>query len=184
MLFHKEKLLALFLVPKTGTTSANDFLKKFGWQSIMPEHQTPEYFVKCYPNLNKYQFFAYIRDPLKRFESTILYLKSIDVTDVIDLTYDECVNNFERLFKNDMSLFHPQVRWFRDSRVQALDFDNYESELRKISGVADTSSYEIQKLNNTSFVEKGVVTQKVIDFVRSYYAEDYALARNRLGKEY
>jgi len=181
MLFHKEKLLALFLVPKTGTTSANDFLKKFGWQSLMPEHQTPEYFVKCYLNLNKYQFFAYIRDPLKRFESTVLYLKSLGIANV---TYGEFVDRFEYFRKDDMGLLYPQVRWFKDSRVQALDFDNYESELRRISGVADTSSYEIQKLNNTSSVEKGVVTQKVIDFVRSYYAEDYALAKDRLGKEY
>lgn len=180
MLFNKKKLLALFLVPKTGTTSACDFLKNCGWKNVLPEHRTPEYFLKRYPNLNLYNYFAYIRNPLNRFESTILYLKGLGR---IDVTYEKFVDKFDYFYKQNTELLLSQTEWFKSPKVKALDFDNYETELRKLAGDVG-STYQIKKLNNTSLIEKDVMTQKVIDFVRSHYAEDYALAKERLGKEY
>ena len=78
-------------------------------------------------------------------------------------------------------IFKPQFKWVSLQNIKLLDFYNYEFELRKVS---DNYTNPIIVKNASNGFGKSVVTQKVIDFVRNYYAEDYALAKDRLGKEY
>lgn len=198
MLFHKAKQLCLFQVPKTGTTTARNFLPAIGWKYLPPEHGEPAHFLSHYPNLNNYKMFAFVRNPLQRFESSILFLKALhterffqEVLDKVgldkpikDVSYDDFVDYFDAFDKRYPIILDRQVKWFSDSRVEALDFDNYETELRKICETTNPQKRPIGWLNSTKAVAKSEITQKVIDFVRSHYAADYALAKDRLGKEY
>lgn len=198
MLFHKEKKLCLFEVPKTGTTSARQFLPFLGWHHKGNPHDTPEQFIERYPNLVNYKFFAFIRDPLDRFGSTIRYVIKTGihqkaVEDIIakngldrtvkTLSYDEWVDLFD-FMKLEPVLFRKQVTWFSQPNTTALDFHNYEAEMRRLCGDYDTTKLTLRVVNDTKGIERGVITDKVRDFVRKHYAEDYALAKDLLGKEY
>lgn len=202
MIFNKEKLKCLFFPPKNGTITAYDFLQDLGWYFHPSKHYSfmhsyPDTMIKRYPNLNNYEIYVFIRNPLNRFVSSILYLKRMYGkklnkiieenklnTTVDKLTYDEFINLFEKIKKSydffDV-IFKPQFKWVSLQNIKLLDFCNYELELRKVSG--NYTNPIILKNASTDF-GKSVVTENVIDFVRSYYAEDYALARDRLGKEY
>lgn len=195
MIFHKEKKLCMFLPPKTGTQTARIFLKNVGWNIVAPEHQVPESCLVKYPNLIEYKSYVYLRNPLDRFVSGILFLKqntasryfkqllesrSIDVS-VEHITYEQFLDVFEETNNKFANIFNPQTFWMTHPNTEVLDFDNYEAEIRRISG--DYTNPVIIKNKSTDF-GRSVVTQKVIDFVRQHYAADYALAKDRLGKEY
>jgi hypothetical protein len=61
-----------------------------------------------------------------------------------------------------------------------LDFDNLESELHRIT----ETTFPLEQLNAAGDSWRSEITDKVRSFVREYYAADYALAKDRLGKEY
>lgn len=196
MLFHKENKLCMFLPPKTGTQTARAFLKNAGWHGVSPDHSYPETHLAKYPNLSTYKHHVFLRNPLDRFVSTIVFLKQHENTighfkKVIDanqigttveaFTYDQFVDLFDTFNTRFEMMLEPQSRWATLPSTEILDFDNYEAEIRRISG--DYTNPVIIKNKSTDF-GKSVVTQKVIDFVRQHYAADYALAKDRLGKEY
>lgn len=197
MLFHREKKLCMFLPPKTGTTTAQAFLKNSGWHYLMPQHVYPEVLLERHSNLVKYKYYAFLRNPLKRFVSCMMFTKQREggfeiLTKIIeeqqlgctveDMTYDQFVDNFSLIKEKTPSVvYEAQSRWMTLPGTEILDFDNYEAEIRRISG--DYVSPVIVQNKTTDF-GKSVVTQKVIDFVRQHYAADYALAKDRLGKEY
>lgn len=197
MLFHKEKKQCMFLPPKNGTTTAQIFLKKSGWHYLKPQHVYPEMLLEKHPNLAGYNYYAFFRNPLERFVSSIIFTKQKEggfkiLTKVIedrqlgctveDMTYDQFVDNFSLIEERTPSVvYEAQSRWMTLPGTEILDFDNYEAEIRRISG--DYVSPVIVQNKSTDF-GKSVVTQKVIDFVRQHYAADYALAKDRLGKEY
>jgi hypothetical protein len=101
-----------------------------------------------------------------------------------NFTYEDVVNNFDK-FQPDFGMaFRPQISWMNAPNLEVLDFDNYESELRRISGAADPDAYPIALLNVSPNKYRGEVTPAVIDLVRTIYAEDYKFAKEMLGKEY
>ncbi len=195
MIFHKEKKLCMFLPPKTGTQTARAFLKNVDWNIVAPEHEAPKFYLDKYPNLAGYKSYVYLRNPLDRFVSGILFLKqntvsryfkqflesrSIDVS-VEHLTYEQFLDVFEETNNRFANILNPQTFWMTHPNTEVLDFDNYEAEIRRISG--DYTNPLVVQNKSTDF-GRSVVTQKVIDFVRQHYAADYALAKDRLGKEY
>jgi hypothetical protein len=186
----------MFLPPKTGTQTARVFLKNIGWHVIPPEHNYPETNLAKYPNLSTYKHYVFLRNPLDRFVSTIVFLKQHENTighfkKVIDanqigttveaLTYDQFVDYFSQFNAKFPIMLEPQSRWATLPGTEVLDFDNYEAEIRRISG--DYTNPLVVQNKSTDF-GRSVVTQKVIDFVKQHYAVDYALAKDRLGKEY
>lgn len=196
MLFHKDKKLCLFEPPKTGTRTARSFLHNVGWVYLAPDHGYPEDYLAKYSNLNQYQAYCFLRNPLERFVSTILFLKQLNsvttrIQQIIDentipatvetLTYEQFVDYFSQFDTKFPIMWEPQSRWTTLPGTEILDFDNYEAEIRRISG--DYTNPLVVQNKSTDF-GKSVVTQKVIDFVRQEYAADYALAKDRLGKEY
>ena len=196
MIFHKESKLCLFEPTKTGTRTARDFLRNAGWVYIAPDHGYPEDYLAKYPNLAQYQAYCFLRNPLERFVSAILFLKQLEsgatrIQQVIDenaisatvetLTYEQLIDYLSQFNAKFPIMLEPQSRWATLPGTEILDFDNYEAEIRRISG--DYTNPIVVQNKSTDF-GKSVVTQKVIDFVRQHYAADYALAKDRLGKEY
>lgn len=195
MLFQKEQKLCLFVPPKNGTKTAMTFLREENWKMVKPlSHILPEHAVEKWPNLTQYNYLMFVRNPLDRFVSTILFNKQRDserfqqVLDTCEIqesveacSYEQVVDNFDHFKSTFNVLFFPQSRWATLPNTEILDFDNYEAEIRRISG-----NYTIPLVikNKSTDFGRSVVTQKVIDFVRQEYAADYALAKDRLGKEY
>lgn len=186
----------MFLPPKTGTQTARAFLKNAGWHVIMPEHSYPETHLATYSNLSNYKYHIFLRNPLNRFVSNVLFLKQhknggrifqniLDENQVSTtleaFTYDQFVDLFVKFKNNFEMMLAPQSRWATLPGTEVLDFDNYEAEIRRISG--DYTNPLVVQNKSTDF-GRSVVTQKVIDFVRQEYVADYALAKDRLGKEY
>jgi hypothetical protein len=193
MIFHKEKKLCMFLPPKNGTFSTRAFLKKSGWIFLNPPHVYPEMLLKKYTNLSSYKYFAFMRHPIDKFESAMLFTKKqpggfalvekmisqkgFNCT-VENLTYDQFIDGID-IVKNEI-MFQPQVKWFLLPGTEVLNFDNFESELRRISG--DYVS-PLEAKNVTGDFGKSVITQKVIDFVKTEYAADCAFWKERFGRE-
>ena len=196
MYFHKASKQAFVFPPKCGTQTAMRFLAACGWKHAAKSHFVPEVFIEKYSNLQSYKLYAFLRNPLARFESAVLYAKQAGINHkVMDkllvdhgiqktretVSYDELVDIFPAVKEAFGVIFKPQVDWYQVPNVTPLDFDNYEVEIRRITG--NTEVPLVIRNKSTAF-GKSVITQKVIDFVRQEYAADYALAKDRLGKEY
>jgi hypothetical protein len=196
MLFRKETKQCLFEPPKTGTRTARGFLRAAGWTYLAPDHGYPDDYLAKYPNLFEYKAYCFLRNPLDRFVSTVLFLKQYPscaarVQQVIDenkidatvetLSYDQFVDHINQFKAKFLIMLEAQSRWMTLPGTEVLDFYNYETEIRRISG--DYNS-PLGVINRTTDFGKSAITQKVIDFVWQEYAADYALAKDRLGKEY
>lgn len=198
MIFQKEKKLCLFMPPKNGTNTVNRFLRNVGWRTLKTlGHALPEKALADYPNLSEYKYLSFFRNPIERFESAILFIKQkdkerfnlfIEKNGIQEspefVSYDQIVDLFSDFQQSFKILVAPQSDWMVMPNTEILDFDNFESELRRISGAFDPVKYPITRENSSSGWGKSVITDKVRAFVREYYAADYAIAKNRLGKEY
>lgn len=215
MIFNKTTCQAFIFPMKTGTLTTRNFLEKLNWQSLGLWHVPVAELIEKYPNLNNYNIYSFVRNPLKRFESCVLYMKQNDYYSAVfgaflktfkinksieDISYDEIVDLFEDLkcwinvpVENELIfygkkgeqtfkfLFLPQVLWANHLKVTALDFDNFECELRRI---ARNDNVPIAPYNVSTNFGKSVITNKVKDFVRQEYADDYNFAKKVFSKEY
>lgn len=196
MVYNKQIKVAFVCSPRTGSTTLHSYLNGQGWFRLKEKHHSLEALVKLYPNLTEYKTYGFFRNPLARFESCVLYAKqekffakvfeyrlfksNVNKTSE-EVTYDDVVDRFNEIFDFGGFLFKPQTFWFDDPRVTALDFHNMRLELERIIGPLPE---EIPTLNKSSDFGRSVITDKVRDFVRNYYATDYQFAKNVLGKEY
>lgn len=187
MFFHKEKKVAFLLSPKKGTHTLVNFLFKCGFYPLPPAHNQFEWFANKYPNLNQYTIYAFMREPMSHFESAFRHLrryilKTGELTGIDFQSYEQLIE-YLPVFQSKPNLdilTKPQSYWLSDARLMLLDFNNFEAELRRITSNTDQP---IPKLN-VADEWRGVITPAVENFVRNYYAADYALAKDRLGKEY
>lgn len=178
MYFHKEKKIAFVFPPKCGTHTTNNFFERLKWHRLPQVHENLEFFANKYPNLNQYKVYGFFRNPLLRFESGVRYARRTIPLDCD--SYDTVIDQFAELEGRLLAFVRPQVHWLADPRVTPLDFDNLESELHRVTG----ESMPIVHLNAAGDSWRSVITDKVRAFVREYYAADYALAKDRLGKTY
>jgi len=196
MFFDKASQQAFVFPAKCGTHTTMQFLHACGWKNIGKNHFVPETFIKQYPNLQNYRIYAWFRDPVKRFESGILHIKQVGYyRPILDqflldqginetrqtVTYEHLIDVFPAVVEKFQVIFDPQSKWYAPSNVEPLDFDNMEAELRRITGNAEQP---LVRWNTSTDFGRSVITDKVRAFVREYYAADYALAKNRLGKTY
>lgn len=215
MLFNKKTRQAFTFPMKTGTLTTKNFLEKLGWHNGGELHVPIVDLLKEYPNLINYEVYSFLRNPLRRFESCVLYMKQNSYYSSVfgtflrtfkinrtieDISYDEIVDLFLNLkcwintpLENEFIfygkkgeqtfklLFSPQALWVDHPKVTALDFDNFECELRHVTGDRDTP---IVPHNVSTVFGKSVITNKVKDFVRQEYADDYNFAKKVFGKEY
>jgi hypothetical protein len=196
MFFHKASQQAFVFPTKCGTYTVMNFLHNCGWKNVGNNHLPAEWFIEKYPNLQNYEIYAFVRDPVLRFESGILHIKQVSgsklsldkflidqniAKNLESASYEDLIPVFSAKLKKFSVIFDPQVKWHQAPNVRALDFNNMEAELRRITGNADQP---LVRYNTSTDVGRSVITQNVIDFVRQEYAADYVLAKDRLGKEY
>lgn len=193
MVFHKESQQAFVFPTKCGTCTVMNFLHNCGWKNVGNNHFPAEWFIEKYPNLKNYQIYAFVRDPVLRFESGVLHIKQVSRSQSIfdkflsdqniaknweSVSYEDLIPAFSAKHKKFSVIFDPQVKWHQAPNVKALDFNNMEAELRRITGNADQP---LVRYNTSTDFGRSKITQTVRDFVRDYYAADYALAKDRLG---
>jgi hypothetical protein len=196
MKFDKASMQAFVFPPKCGSQTAMRFLVNCGWKSTHQAHSTPEFLINKYPNLQNYRLYAFFRNPLARFESAILYSKQAGLYRkamdqfLIDqgiqktretVSYDELIDVFPAFKEVGGVILKPQSEWYQVPNITPLDFDNYEAELRRVTG---NTELPLEIRNRSTDFGRSVITDKVRTFVREYYAADYALAKDRLGKTY
>lgn len=187
MKFDKASMQAFLFPPKCGSQTAMRFLDECGWKSTHQAHAVPEFLIKKYPNLRNYRIYAFFRNPLARFESAVLYAKQAGLYHKLmdefllnqninktreTVSYDDIVDVFPAVKQTFGIIFKPQVDWYQVPNVTPLNFNNYESEIRRITGNAEIP---LVIRNKSTKFGKSVITQKVIDFVRNEYADDYRL---------
>lgn len=179
MIFFKQHKVCFVFPPKTGTTTAETFLlKAAGYTRLQHRHHLPSS-LKDPAVLNEYKVYSFLRNPLERTVSCLKsYMHSFPYSN-----YEDFIDNFDKHIKPDNLFFLPQAAWFKSANVIALDFDNYESEIRKATVGLGLDDVPVIPLNESPEIN-APITQKVIDFARTKYAEDYALIKDRLGKEY
>ncbi len=196
MLFNKAKQIGLLRPAKVGTFTSTHFLSANGWKSIGGPHEFLDFYLSKYPNLANYKIYCFFRDPLARFQSQILHTKQmprlrlflhnliiekgIDAT-LESLTYEQAIDLHPILKDAYKKIWSPQVAWFTHPNIYPLDFANFENELRKL---ADNYEMNMTWYNKSNDFGRSVITDKVREFVRDYYAADYAFAKDALGKEY
>lgn len=196
MVFDKETKQAFVHPAKTGTQTIRAFLKSVGWKELLSAHTPTENLIKKYPNLNHYTIYGFCRNPLARFESAILHMKrgprvnkhfeivlrDAGITESLEtVSYETIISVFPQIGQRLGGFLMPQSYWLNHPKITVLDFDNLESELRRISG---NTTQPIEMLNAATEFGRSEITQLVRDFVKNQYADDYELAKNKLNKEY
>jgi hypothetical protein len=196
MVFDKRLKIAFVLPTKTGSTALRCYLKEYGFFRLQEKHGTVDELIKLYPNLVNYSIYGFFRNPLERFESGILYAKqhrvfsqvvakrvaNLGITKSLEeISYEEIINNFLKLFGENLILFNPQVNWLKHPKVTALDYHNMQAELTRVVATFDEPMPVMNKSNDFG---RSIITDKVKNFVRDYYAADYQFAKDVLGKEY
>jgi hypothetical protein len=193
MFFNKGTKQAFIFPKKVGTITTRHFLGSIGWQGVYPLHSTATEFIEKYPALNDYTIYAFFRDPVKRYESAILHCKQFPVMrDTLNkllqdnginksaetVSYDELIGIHDALTGQFKVLFYPQTHWLSHPKVIVLDFNNFESELRRITGNFDAP---MKRWNTASDFGRSTITPTVEEFVQQQYADDYNLAaRNNI----
>ena len=179
MFFNKQKQIAFILPTKCGTHTVRNYLSQVPyWHSLKFIHEPLERIASVYPNLNQYTVYGFFRNPMLRFESAARH--AYRVGSVRFESYDDFVDRIVEMEEAYKLLVYPQSHWFADPRVTPLDFDNLKSELHRIT----ETTFPLEQLNAAGDSWRSEITDKVRSFVREYYAADYALAKDRLGKEY
>ena len=182
MFFHKDKKIAFLLPPKTGTQTLVDFLPRCGFYPLPPAHYQFDWFANKYPNLNNYTVYGFMREPMAYFESAFRHMRRVippngELAGINFQSYEQMIEHLPALQRELNILTKPQSHWLADSRLTLLDFNNFETELRRITGNTDQP---IPKLN-VADEWRGVITPAVEEFVRQHYADDYPLWNNLIG---
>lgn len=168
MIFNKDLKICLFQPPKTGTTTARKCMSKIKWNVIFPYHGTPDECLKLYPNLKNYKCYAFFRNPVERFISTAKYLIKFSKGKENTNPYKYLMSNFDELFEKENWLLRPQSLWVFHPLVKALDFRNYETELKRIANLSDLEITLENKSGNVTYP----VPDSLFNFVQSKYKDD------------
>ena len=194
MVLFKERKVAFLLPPKTGSTTVYRFLKHskdaiYLWD----KHIKPKYALQSEPSLHEYTVYSFLRNPAERFISGLVMfkehsfasnlLRALERDDVVD--YKDFIEiNYTRVrHKYHGDLLLPQAKYFNGGlSVTALDFDNYDAELRRATQSLGLDDVEIGWENEGVHDGKKEMAKKITSFIKTEYAEDCALWQERLGK--
>ena len=170
MIFCKERKIAFFLPPRTGSASLIYILSNVGFSITAYRHIFYSKALEIYPQLSNYKLYGFFRNPEDRFVSAI---KACERTKT---------ENIREVFNNYIFLFNPQTNFLVQPHVTVLDFDNYEDELVKVVGDSVKGCSAIRANESTS---KDFVRSKELKFyVQQAYAADYEIGMKVLGKRY
>ena len=194
MVVFKDHKIAFLFPPKTGSTTAAKFLMNSKDAVAFDDrHATPKKAIGLEPNLNEYQVYSFLRNPAERFISGVLMFKEYKYTqqlikvfsrdDIAD--YKDFIEIYYERHKDTYfaGLLLPQARYFNgDFEVTALEFDNYESELRKATAGLGLDGFAIGWENKGAYGGKKEMAKKVVSYVKTKYAEDCELWFQKFGR--
>jgi hypothetical protein len=200
MLIIDEHKLAFAFPAKTGSTTAVQFLSNFkGDVTVLPQkHHLPKDVVKNYPQIKNYRVFCFLRNPVDRFVSALSMFNGgyfSDLLRVIKNSDDLDVDGFLKKyflgkFLGDLKpddpkryIFMPQIGYLDECDVVALDFDNYESELRKVTKDLGLDEYEVSHSNKSKDPDLYKVKSKFVEFVKNQYQDDCELWVSQFGRQ-
>lgn len=182
MYYDTQRKLVFVMPTKTGSQTLLSLLKSWGLSSIEGDMHTK---LKDIPDIQSYTVYGFFRNPLDRFLSSLRYIKERRIASIIlDIpyetvsaySYDQFVDNFQLLNSKLNYYFDPQVEWLEGANL--LDFNKFDLEILRVARMFDVQQVNIPVMNDTVPVNE-VPSQKVIDFVQSYYAADYQLGREK-----
>ncbi len=193
MVLFKDQKVAFLLPPKTGTTTAVKFFRNSKEATIFEGiHLQPEIALEKAPEIVDYKIYCFLRNPVDRFISGLLmfqehqFIKNLlnvlskdsvtDCKDFIDVYYLKNKSKVPKI------IFCPQHIYFSGLNVTALDFDNYESELRKATVGLGLDNFSIGWENEGLHDKKKEMAKKIVSFVKVEYAKDCELWFQKFGR--
>lgn len=187
MYYDSQRKLAFVMPPRTGSTMFDYLLSQWGLESDKNRHLKPKN-VKI-ENFNEYVVYGFFRNPEDRFLSLLRSFQQkyanfkkiqesigIPSDEFKSFNYDQLVDCFDKYCNSLPFFFHSQTEWLSDA--QLLDFNNYTNEILRVAKMLNVSSVYIGKMNESQKTNE-IPSQRVIDFVRSQYADDYRLWKER-----
>lgn len=136
-----------------------------------------------------YEIYGFFRNPLDRFLSLLKFMKNqihkwgnfrlaigLSENQIRALSYDELLDAFPKYETLMDVYFLPQSEWLKAANL--LDFNNYTQEILRVAKMLGQTQVLVGKLNESTPSDE-VPSQRVIDFVQSYYADDYRLWQER-----
>jgi hypothetical protein len=177
MYIDQEHRVVILYPHKTGTHTIRNILKDHGkipyiryvGDNNHPSLEQLRFARPEVPDILEYDVYAFYREPVEKFLSFMAYNQRhfalIPTPTVMD-------------YVMEYGIFAPQVRWLTHPTVNInlLDYEKFETELRGLLrkiGIPD--SVPIPHLNSSPLKKKPAdITQEEIDFIKSWYPEDYA----------
>jgi hypothetical protein len=193
MVLFKDKKVAFLLPPKTGTTTAVKFFRNSNQATIFEGiHLEASVAVKQAPEIVDYKIYCFLRNPAERFISGLLMLKEhyfinnflnalskesvTDCKDFVDVYFLRNRNKIPSI------IFCPQHIYFDGLNVTALDFDDYEAELKSATKDLGLDDFSIVWENEGTHEKKKELAKKVVSFVKKEYPKDCELWLQKFGK--
>jgi len=199
----KQEEYGFVHIPKTGGTSVINFLKK----------NYPNYFVcsrfknKPYHSLTTKDIsnpIAIVRCPFDRFLSSYKYWKygpangpwvnAYRHSEKLNISIDEFIDTIQEnahIINTPLTWyahFHPQSKWIREEDYHKTIIINYKPDLQdSIMSLIKYLNLEspdnrLEKIN-TSRDCNIILTDKVRDYIKEYYAKDFELIDNILSRK-
>lgn len=203
MIIDKSKKLGVFLIPKTGTSSLFRLFKPYSSNSVQvnSNHASWSDICKEYDKFDGYQFFAFYREPISRFQSAVNYVKRTLYRETLQYFYDDLnmscarVDPYDTLepeLKEKIERIHPfdllhhlhlsksptfkkQIHWLdHPINITYLNYHDYDNEVRRLLNEFDLPIKDIPRYNQSvSVPNTDVLTDNDVMYLREYYREDY-----------
>lgn len=188
MIFCEEKRIAFVFPAKTGSTAARHFFNQSKinvfFDDFSLRHATADEAKFKYPFLKDFTFYAFCRNPIDRFVSSLFESLAIPTIKRLVLLgskdtvggMHEFMNVYYERHKSFVEVFaKPQVHYFQDKAVIPLDFDLYESELRKVSSNLGMEDVVIEKKRKTNYEEEGANKTNLRKWLTPYVIKNYSM---------
>lgn len=199
MLLYEELKIAFLFPVKTGSTTATEFLKqsKFKYRYAEDKHVFLSQAKKLFPQLEHCKIYCFFRNPIERFASHIVMVNGNPSGQNIlnafknKISGKDYINCMDVYFKNNSRYFGgyflPQFpNYLNASNVHALDFANYDFELRKASQELELDTVEIKKENIGQYdklnIDKSELVAWLTPYMKDHFAEDCKFMYEKFGR--
>jgi hypothetical protein len=194
----EDKKVAFLLPAKTGSTTVLNYLKHSSLQKTITEerHLYLSEALDQFPQIKEYKVYCFVRNPAKRFASFLMMqLDKQPIKNLINVFKKDIKQGYfdfmgayflNNRYSYNYRLSAPQVNYFGEANVIALDFDDFDAELKKATQDLGIGPAEIKHSGRRDYESEGVDKQKLVDwvmpFVKVEYADDCRLWEERFGR--
>lgn len=195
MILDAERKIAIFLTPKTGSTSLHTLLSQANPTVCKHKHTTIKEFQQQYNTLDiqGYSFYGFYRDPVDRFISALNQIKARSIKQYfLRLGVAESAITQESISEELLEklgqftierhvgqsgyggnvLFQPQINWLDLPEINLLNFASYEQEATKLATLFGIDPIVIPTENQTTLVET-IPSVEQRDLIVAAYSADY-----------